>query len=70
MDGSSCPCLKGDDGPVVADELVGRDEALARLRAAADGAAAGWGRLVLVAGEPGIGKTALVTRATEHAADA
>ena len=55
---------------MVGDELVGRDEALARLRAAVDGAAAGRGGLVLVAGEPGIGKTALVTRATEHSADA
>jgi predicted ATPase len=55
---------------MVVDELVGRDEALARLRAAVERAGAGRGGLVLVAGEPGIGKTAVVARATEHAAEA
>ena len=52
-------------------ELLERDgplEALARVRSdAADGA----GSVVLVTGEPGIGKTALVTRfADEHHSDA
>ena len=43
-------------------ELLEREEALAALAEARDGAARGAGRAVLVSGEPGIGKTALVTR--------
>jgi AAA ATPase domain len=43
-----------------ADRFVGRSHELASLRAAFRQAAAGDGRLVLVAGEPGIGKTELV----------
>ncbi|HEX5136597.1 MAG TPA: tetratricopeptide repeat protein [Planctomycetota bacterium] len=39
--------------------LVGRDDEIARLRAAYDRAAAGDGRVVLVEGEAGIGKTRL-----------
>ena len=42
--------------------LVGRGLALAGLRAALDGALAGHGSLVLIAGEAGIGKTALAAR--------
>ncbi|HET6683403.1 MAG TPA: AAA family ATPase, partial [Gaiella sp.] len=42
--------------------LLERDGVLARLTAAYDDAVAGTGRLVLVAGEAGIGKTALVRR--------
>lgn len=41
--------------------LIGRDPVLATLRAGADSAAAGRGRFVLVSGEPGIGKTALLS---------
>ncbi|HVO26464.1 MAG TPA: AAA family ATPase [Candidatus Margulisiibacteriota bacterium] len=37
--------------------FVGRDRELAQLRAAADEAASGHGRVALLAGEPGIGKT-------------
>jgi class 3 adenylate cyclase len=40
--------------------FVGRDTELARLDSALDVALAGQGRLVLVAGEPGIGKTRLL----------
>jgi predicted ATPase len=40
--------------------LVGRDDELARLRTAAEEAAAGQGQLALVTGESGIGKTALI----------
>jgi DNA-binding CsgD family transcriptional regulator/tetratricopeptide (TPR) repeat protein len=43
-------------------ELLERDGALATLVAAYDAAAHGAGRVVFVTGEPGIGKTSLVTR--------
>ena len=43
-------------------ELLERDEALATLTGARAVAARGEGRVVFVTGEPGIGKTALVTR--------
>ena len=43
-------------------ELLERDEALAALAEARDAAARGEGRVVFVTGEPGIGKTSLVTR--------
>ena len=40
--------------------IVGRNAELAQLRAALVAASGGAGRLVLVSGEPGIGKTRLV----------
>jgi len=43
-------------------ELLERDGALAVLAAARDAARRGHGRVVFVTGEPGIGKTSLVTR--------
>ena len=46
-------------------ELLEREEALAALAEAREAAARGEGRAVLVRGEPGIGKTALVTRFLE-----
>ena len=49
--------------------LVGRATELATLRAALDAAAAGRGALVLVAGEPGIGKTTLLSETARIAAD-
>lgn len=48
--------------------LVGRDSALADVHRALDGAAAGRGRLALVVGEAGIGKTALAREVADHAA--
>jgi DNA-binding winged helix-turn-helix (wHTH) protein len=48
--------------------FVGRDAALARVQAALDQAGRGWGRIVVVAGEPGIGKTHLAEVLTERAA--
>jgi hypothetical protein len=48
--------------------FVGRQGELDRLRARWAEAAAGRGRLVLVAGEPGIGKTRLVEELAERAA--
>jgi hypothetical protein len=48
--------------------LVGREAQLAQIESALDDAAAGRGRLVLLAGEPGIGKTSLADAATTAAA--
>ncbi|UGQ10771.1 AAA family ATPase [Yinghuangia sp. ASG 101] len=47
--------------------LIGRTHASGLLRAHVERAAESHGGLVLVTGEPGIGKTALVTRAAEEA---
>src|SRR5215467_85985 len=46
---------------------VGRDDVLARLRRAVDGAVAGRGLTVLLTGEAGIGKTTLLREAARHA---
>src|SRR5215218_1868028 len=48
--------------------FVGRDRELADLVAGLDDAIAGRVRLVLIAGEPGIGKTWLAEHLAEHAA--
>ena len=53
-----------------ADELVGRDDQLAALEGVLAGARDGRGRVVLVAGEPGIGKTRLAEEAARRAAAA
>ena len=53
------------DGPGRLVGLVGREEPLSRIRAAAARTADGVRSLVLVAGEAGIGKTALVRVATQ-----
>ena len=50
--------------------LLERDEPLASLAACADEARRGQGRLVLVAGEAGVGKSALVERFTAGLTDA
>jgi tetratricopeptide (TPR) repeat protein len=47
--------------------LYGRDELLARARACLDGARGGQGQLLLLAGEPGIGKSALAERVAAEA---
>jgi hypothetical protein len=49
----------------VSGRLVGRDAALALTGSALTGALSGAGRLLLVAGEPGIGKTALARAVAE-----
>jgi hypothetical protein len=43
--------------------FVGRERELAQIGAALDGAAAGRGQLLMLVGEPGIGKTSLADRA-------
>lgn len=50
-------------GALPSTELVARDAELQRVLAAADATAAGSGRLVLLAGEPGVGKTRLAQEA-------
>ncbi len=49
--------------------LLERDSELARIDAALDDALAGRGRLLLISGEPGIGKTALLDSAREAAGE-
>jgi DNA-binding CsgD family transcriptional regulator len=49
--------------------IVGRGRELAQLRAALVAASGGAGRLVLVGGEPGIGKTRLVSAVVDMAGD-
>lgn len=51
-----------------AGELLGREPALAMARSALDQAIGGAGRLLLVAGDPGIGKTAFARTILAHAA--
>jgi class 3 adenylate cyclase/tetratricopeptide (TPR) repeat protein len=46
-------------GALPSTDLVARDQEMQRALAAADAAGAGRGRLVLLAGEPGVGKTRL-----------
>jgi DNA-binding SARP family transcriptional activator/tetratricopeptide (TPR) repeat protein len=53
-----------------ADELVGREDQLAALDGILAGARGGRGRVTLVAGEPGIGKTRLAGEAARRAAAA
>jgi DNA-binding SARP family transcriptional activator/tetratricopeptide (TPR) repeat protein len=53
-----------------ADEPVGRDDQLAALDGVLAGARGGRGRVVLVAGEPGIGKTRLAEEAARRGAAA
>src|SRR5918994_4606152 len=47
--------------------FVGRDREVAELVSGLEDAAGGRGRLFLIAGEPGIGKTWLAERVAEHA---
>jgi DNA-binding CsgD family transcriptional regulator len=61
-----------DDAPVDASEsgrhgLVGRDDEIAQMYSLVESASSGGGALVVL-GDPGIGKSALLTVAKEHAA--
>jgi hypothetical protein len=49
--------------------FVGRERELAQIDAGLDDAAAGRGKLMMLAGEPGIGKTSVADRASAAAAD-
>ncbi|WP_026184499.1 ATP-binding protein [Salinispora vitiensis] len=49
--------------------LIGRERQLRSLRGMIDGVCGGRGGLILVTGEPGVGKTALVTQAVQEARD-
>ncbi|WP_412740501.1 ATP-binding protein [Krasilnikovia sp. MM14-A1259] len=53
--------------PVAAADLVGRESSTDRLRQVVDDMADGRGRLVLIYGEPGVGKSALAEYACGHA---
>jgi tetratricopeptide (TPR) repeat protein len=57
------------DRPTAASVLVGRDGELGELLAGLDDAACGSGRLFLLAGDPGIGKSRLAYEAAERARD-
>ncbi len=54
---------------IVPNPFVGRDRELSELARALDDAAAGQGRLFLLAGEPGIGKTRLADEVTKLATE-
>ena len=56
-------------GRARADSLIGRDRETARLVAGLDDAIAGRGRLFLISGEPGIGKTRLAEEIARDAAE-
>ncbi|WP_412744351.1 ATP-binding protein [Krasilnikovia sp. MM14-A1004] len=56
--------------PVVATDLVGRESSTARLRRVVDEVADGRGRLVLIGGEAGVGKSALAEYVCAYAAGA
>ncbi|MYT25710.1 AAA family ATPase, partial [Streptomyces sp. SID7760] len=51
---------------LAADRLLGRDEELAGLAAAADRARAGRAQVVLISGEAGIGKSSLLEAAVRQ----
>src|ERR1700761_394582 len=57
------------NGGVPADMLVGRRLAIAALRSAVDAADGSAGGIVLLAGEAGMGKTALASEAVAYAKD-
>src|SRR5262249_33852987 len=61
------PGLPGQNWGVPADMLVGRRLVIGALRSAVDAAVGGAGGVVLLAGEAGMGKTALASEAVAYA---
>jgi class 3 adenylate cyclase len=61
--------LRPSGVPGLGSPMVGRDTELRRLVQALSAARAGRGRVAVVLGEPGIGKSRLVTELRRHAAD-
>ncbi len=55
--------------PDTSADFIGRQQEMTQLRAALDDVLSGQGRLVMLAGEPGIGKTRLAQELAAHAAD-
>jgi serine/threonine protein kinase/tetratricopeptide (TPR) repeat protein len=55
------------DNPLYRRTFVGRENELRQLRVGFDSAASGLGALVMVVGEPGIGKTALIEQLATYA---
>jgi DNA-binding SARP family transcriptional activator len=68
--GPALAALVAQSPQAAADELVGRDDQLAALDGVLAGARGGRGRVALVAGEPGIGKTRLAEETARRAAAA
>jgi hypothetical protein len=58
--------IAGFLGALPANPLIGRDQTLAQLLEAVDAVVRGVGRLVMLAGEPGAGKTRLAQEVTLH----
>ena len=56
-----------DQRSATRNQFVGRQQEMALLEAALDDALSGQGRLVLLAGEPGIGKTRIAQELAAHA---
>lgn len=54
-------------GPHAPEPLIGRDRELALIRESLDASTAGRGAILLLVGEPGMGKTALLGAATAYA---
>jgi len=58
---------KPDRGPLYSRVFVGREAELKQLQSAFDGAMSGQGALMMVVGEPGIGKTAICEQISTYA---
>jgi hypothetical protein len=64
---SSLPIVSAPDNPLYRRVFVGREAELRQLQSTFERALAGEGALVMIAGEPGIGKTALCEQLMAHA---
>ena len=70
MDGSGCPQVTrvAVTGHVLRRPFIGREQELADLAAPVEDAVTGRGSLILLTGEPGIGKTRLISELGQRAA--